>query len=87
MSDFKLSLLWAISGIFIALFAFIFNYNFAPVSLPAYEFFAGPAMLALLLFSEETPFWPKLGIFVFGQYIIYFLVIFVVRKLIKLTQR
>lgn len=83
MSDLKFSLLWALTGLFLALFAFAFNYNLHPVNLPGYELFAGPAMLAVMPFSEETPFWPKLGIFLFGQYLFYFITIFVVKKLLK----
>jgi len=83
MSDFKFSLLWALTGLFLALFAFVFNYNLHPINLPGYEFFAGPGMLALMPFSEETPFWPKLGIFLLGQYLFYFIVIFVFKKLKK----
>ena len=83
MSDLKFSLLWALTGFFLALFAFVFNYNLHPVNLPGYEFLAGPAMLALLPFSEETPFWPKLGIFLIGQYLFYFALIFTIRKIMK----
>lgn len=83
MSDLKFSLLWALPGLFLALFAFVFNYNLHPVNLPGYEIFAGPAMLAVMPFSEETPFWPKLGIFLLGQYLFYFISILIIKKLLK----
>ncbi len=83
MSDLKFSLLWALTGLFLALFAFVFNYNLHPVSIPFYEVLAGPAMLAIMPFSEETPFWPKLGIFLLGQYLFYFAVIFAFKKFKK----
>lgn len=81
MSDLKFSLRWALIGLFVALFAFVFNYNMHPINLPGYEILAGPAMLALMPFSEETPFWPKLGIFLIGQYLFYVAAIFAIKKL------
>ncbi|MCO4799886.1 MAG: hypothetical protein KC484_11745 [Colwelliaceae bacterium] len=82
-SDWKFAGLWAFIGVAIALFAFIFNYTMVPVSLPGYKFLVGPAMFALQFFSEETAFWPKLVIFMSGQYFAYFLIIFIARKLLK----
>jgi len=83
MSDFKFSLCWALIGFFLALIAFVFNYNMHPINIPGYEVLAGPAMLALMPFSEETPFWPKLGIFLLGQYLFYFAAIFSMRKILN----
>ena len=83
MSDIKFSLRWAIIGLVLALGAFVFNFTMYPASLPGYELIAGPAMLALMPFSEETPFWPKLAIFLIGQYLFYVAVIFIVRKFYK----
>lgn len=83
MSDIKFSLVWALFGAFLALFAFVFNYNLHPVNIPGYEVLAGPAMIALLPFSEETPFWPKLAIFLFGQYLFYVAFIYSIKKLLK----
>ena len=82
MSDLKFAALWALAGVVIGLFAFTYNYTMVPISLPGYDFFAGPAMLALSFFSEETSFEGKLIIFLFGQYLGYFLAILVVRKII-----
>jgi len=83
MADANLSLnfsaKWALSGIIIGIFAFWFNYTFVPISLPGYELLAGPAMVALSLISEETPFWPKMVVFLTGQYIGYFFIIFTIR--------
>ncbi|WP_286267245.1 hypothetical protein [Thalassotalea atypica] len=86
MSDVQFALRWAVIGLVLALSAFIFNFTMYPASLPAYELIAGPAMLALMPFSEETPFWPKLAIFLIGQYLFYVLVIFVFRKLVNLLK-
>ncbi len=86
MSDVKFSGLWALVGFVSALFAFTFNYNMVPLSLPGYELFAGPAMLVLRLFSEEIAFWPKLTIFLVGQYLVYFLVILLGRKIRRFYQ-
>ena len=83
MSDLKFSLQWALVGLFLALFAFVFNYNMHPINIPAYELLAGPAMIALMPFSEETPFWPKLAIFLSGQYLFYAVSIYTLRKLMK----
>lgn len=85
MSDVKFSLIWAFLGVVLALIAFLFNYTFAPTSIWGYEILAGPAMFSLSFFSEETAFWPKLAIFLFGQYIIYFVALFILKKTIKLT--
>lgn len=73
---------WAFSGVIIGVFAFWFNYTFVPVSLPGYEILAGPAMIALSLISEETPFWPKMAMFLTGQYLGYFFVIFAIRQIV-----
>jgi hypothetical protein len=83
MSDLKYSALWAFTGVVIALVAFIFNYTMTPVSLPGYDFIAAPAMFALSFFSEETAFWPKLTIFLSGQYLAFFVGIFTFRKMMK----
>lgn len=82
-SDLKFAFSWSFIGVAIALLAFIFNYTMAPISLPGYEILAGPAMFALQFFSEEIAFWPKLAIFISGQYLVYFSMIFVARKLLK----
>jgi len=87
MSDLTFALRWAISGVAIGLFAFSFNYWMVPVSLPGYEILAAPAMLALQFFSEETPFWPKLTIFLTGQYLGYLALIFALRKLLRISRK
>jgi len=70
-----LSLKWAWIGVVLGLLAFIYNYTMVPLSLPGYELVAAPAMYALSFFSEETPFYPKLLIFLTGQYLGYFTLI------------
>jgi hypothetical protein len=80
LSDFKSSLLWALSGVVIGIIAFGYNYTFVSASLPGYAVFTAPARFALSFFSEETAFWPKMTIFLVGQYVGYFLVIVIVKK-------
>jgi len=86
MSDLRTAALWAFAGVAIGLFAFTYNYTMVPMTLPGYDFLAGPAMLALSFFSEETSFKVKLIIFLFGQYLGYFLIIFIIRKIIRLSK-
>jgi hypothetical protein len=81
--DWNYSFKWAFSGVAIGLIAFIYNYTMAPISLPGYAILAWPAMFGLQFFSEETAFWPKLIIFITSQYVIYFCMIFTVRKLLR----
>ncbi|MBA6391569.1 hypothetical protein H4J38_12410 [Colwellia sp. BRX10-3] len=84
MSDFKYSFLWALSGVVLGIIAFGYNYTLVPASLPGYELLTAPARFTLSFFSEETAFWPKMTLFLVGQYIGYFLVIVVFRKLLSL---
>jgi len=87
MTNSKFAAKWALVGLGLALFSFLFNYHLAPVSLPGYELLAGPAMLAVSFFSEETPFWPKLAIFLLGQYLIYFLILWLTKLFISLLKK
>jgi hypothetical protein len=79
--EFKSSLRWALSGVIIGIIAFSYNYLLLPASMPGYELFTAPARFALSFFSEETAFWPKMTIFLTGQYLGYFLVIIIIKKL------
>ena len=81
LADFKFTSLWALSGVVIGIIAFGYNYTFIATSLPGYAIVTAPARFALSFFSEETAFWPKMAIFLVGQYIGYFLVIVSVKKL------
>ena len=81
LSDYKFSSLWGFVGVVVGLLAFGFNYLMVPASLPGYEILAAPAMLALSLFSEETYFTPKMILFLFGQYIGYFCLAYLLIKL------
>lgn len=74
---------WAFLGIALGLLAFIYNYTMVPISLPGYEIIAAPAMYAMSFFSEETPFWPKMAIFMTGQYLGYLLIILLLRFLLS----
>lgn len=69
----KSSLLVAIVGVVIGLVAFIVNYNFIEFTFPGYQVITVPARFALSFFSEETAFWPKMVIFLLGQFVGYFI--------------
>lgn len=84
LADFKVTLLWALSGVVIGIIAFGYNYTFISASLPGYKIFTAPARFALSFFSEETAFWPKMTIFLVGQYIGYLLVVVAIRRLFSL---
>ena len=86
MSDFKYSIWWALSGVVIGIIAFAYNYTFISASLPGYEIFTAPARFALSFFSEETAFWPKMAIFLAGQYLGYFLLIIGIKKLLSVLK-
>ena len=74
MLNYKLSSIWGLVGVVIGLCAFLFNYFMIPASLPGYRVFVAPAILTLSFFSEETYFAPKMILFLFGQFIGYFLI-------------
>lgn len=78
-SSLVFALKWALLGLALGLFAFLYNYHMAPIRLPGYEVIAAPAMFSLQFFSHETAFWPKLVIFLSGQYILCFLAMLLVR--------
>jgi len=77
----KFAAKWGVIGVALGLCAFLYNYTMTPHSLPGYELIAAPAMFALSFFSEETAFWPKMAIFLSGQYVAYFLIILLARVL------
>jgi hypothetical protein len=83
MTDLNFSLRWGFIGIVLGLLAFSFNYHVTTMSFPGYEIIARPAMFALSFFTEETNFLPKMVIFITGQYIGYFLIIFIIKKLVR----
>lgn len=82
MSDLKYSLLWAIAIVVITVLVFAINYNGYPGIFPIYKVLAWPGIVALRLFSEEINFMPKLSILLLGQFLAYFLAIFLVRKIV-----
>lgn len=82
-SDIKYSAVFGFLGIIIGILAFTFNYHMVTTSLPGYEIIVSPAMLALSFFSEETPFRPKMIIFLTGQFIGYFTVAYLYRKIAR----
>lgn len=71
MPKIKASLLTAIAGVAIGLIAFIVNYNFIEFTFPGYQVITLSARFALSFFSEETAFWPKMVIFILGQFVGY----------------
>ncbi len=73
MPEIKHSLLTALAGVAIGLIAFIVNYNFIEFTFPGYQVITVPARFALSFFSEETAFWPKMVIFLLGQFVGYFI--------------
>lgn len=73
MPKIKYSLLTAVTGVVIGLIAFIVNYNFIEFTFPGYQVITVPARFALSFFSEETAFWPKMVIFILGQFVGYFI--------------
>ena len=81
MSDLKFSSLWAIVIVVITALVFAINYNGYPGIFPIYKILAWPGIVTLRLFSEEINFIPKLSILMLGQFLAYFLVIFLVRKI------
>ena len=87
MVDVKFAIKWGFFGLLLAAFAFVFNNTFAPTSLPGYEILAAPAMFAVSFFSEETPFWPKLIIFLAGQFLVYFCLSLIYKKVSKLVRK
>lgn len=73
LPHYKQAIAIGVGGILIGVAAFLFNYYFAPLSLPGYELLASPAMLLLSFFSEETAFKPKMVLFLAGQFAGYFM--------------
>jgi prolipoprotein diacylglyceryltransferase len=85
-TEFKSTLLWALSGVVIGIIAFGYNYTYIASSFPGYALFTTPARFALSFFSEETAFWPKMTIFLVGQYLGYWLIIITAKRLLALIK-
>lgn len=83
MSDIKFSALWALSGVVIGFTAIAISYWLLHQAMPGYYLFVGPGILTANLFTEEINLWPKISIMLTGQYLTYFAIILIVRKLIK----
>lgn len=81
MSDLKFSALWAFSGAFIGFVTIVISYWFLHTAMPGYHFLVGPGIAAANLFTEEINLWPKISIMLIGQYLAYFVVIFIGRKI------
>jgi hypothetical protein len=82
MSDVKYSSLWAIAIVVFTILVFALNYNGYPGILPVYKVLAWPGIVTLRLFSDEMIFLPKFAILLSAQYAAYFLVVFLVRKIV-----
>ncbi|MFT6432260.1 MAG: hypothetical protein ACJAVI_000295 [Candidatus Azotimanducaceae bacterium] len=85
MSDLKFAGLWAIVGLVIGFSAFAMSYWFSDGPIPGYKFLAGPGVLTLRMFSEEISFWPKLSLMMFGQYLVYFVAILIIRRVVRVS--
>ncbi len=72
--NYKNASIWGVIGVVIGLCSFLFNYYMVPISLPGYRVLVAPAILTLSFFSEETPFTPKMILFISGQFVGYFLI-------------
>lgn len=77
--NFRLSSLWGLVGVVVGLCAFLFNYYMTPISLFGYKLLVAPAIFTLSFFSEETYFVPKMILFLFGQFIGYFLIAVIIQ--------
>ncbi len=83
----KFSALLASIFVIITGIAFAINYNWFNGTLPGYRILAYPGILTLRFISEETPFWPKLGVMLAGQYLACFIVVFSLRKIASLKSK
>lgn len=81
MTDYKFSALWALSGVVIGFVTIVISYWFLHTAMPGYHFLVGPGIAAANLFTEEINLWPKISIMLAGQYIAYFVVILIGRKM------
>ena len=82
MSDLKFSSLWATVIVVLTVLVFVINYNGYSSAFPIYKILAWPGIFTLRLFGEEINFMPKLSILLLGQFLAYFLAIFLVRKIV-----
>jgi hypothetical protein len=81
MSDLKYSLLWAIAIVVLTILAFALNYNGYNGIFSVYKVLAWPGIFTLRLVSEEMVFLPKFLILLLGQFLAYFLAVFLIRKI------
>jgi hypothetical protein len=84
MVDVKFAASWAFLGAVVAVVSFAINFWVVQGTYPGYKFLVYPGITATRFFSEELNFWPKLGVMIVGQYVMYFMAILIVRKLLKL---
>ncbi|SEL88593.1 hypothetical protein SAMN05216262_12916 [Colwellia chukchiensis] len=73
-------------GVLLGLLAFGYHYTFIDSTLPGYRLITAPAIFALSFFSPETAFWPKMLIFLSAQYLGYFLMMMVMKQVIRLAR-
>jgi hypothetical protein len=81
MSDTKFSAFWALVVVAITFFVFCINFWVIHGNLPGYIIFVYPGIATTRLFSEEIAYWPKLSIMLTGQYLAYFVMFLMVKKL------
>ena len=70
-----------LTGALICFVAFAVNWWITKGPYPGYQPLTYPGILATRLFTEEIDFWPKLGIMIVGQGLVYFSVAWVVVRL------
>lgn len=79
-SDITYASLWAAAFVLLTALAFAIDFNWLHCTFPGYKILAWPGIVTLRFFSEEMAFWPKIAILLMGQYVTYFLTIFIFKK-------
>lgn len=74
-------------GVIIGIVAFTYQYYLVHSSFFGYKWLTAPARLSLSFFSEETAFWPKMLIFLIGQYVGYLTIIWFLKWFISLFKQ
>ena len=82
MSDLKFSSLLAIAIVALTILVFALNYNGYTGAFSVYRILAWPGIATIRIFSEELVFFPKFVILLTGQFLAYFFVVFLFRKLV-----
>jgi hypothetical protein len=81
LSDYQFATTFGALGLVLGLIIHLIHFHWLSMTVPGYELWTAPGKMLLRFFSEETPYRPKLIIFLIGQFIGYFFVFYVYRKL------